>query len=159
MGRLQHQPSFKSLQSLQAMLLDASNLSWDRANCKSSKIIYACKLALFKLLLWHNDVHNLFLTACCIKCLLCIQVTAGWASPPNSPSGAQKTISLTLLGNQPLVRTVQDIGRMPFTEFAALYAVSCIAASTANLGLQFRPAIHTSADNVIDMKTAAATFA
>lgn len=52
-----------------------------------------------------------------------LQVTSGWTSPPSSPSGAQKTITLTLLGSQPVTKTVQDVANMPFTEFAALYAV------------------------------------
>ena len=55
--------------------------------------------------------------------VLPLQVTTGWISPPSSTSGAQKTITLTLPSNQPVIKTVQDVGNMPFTEFAALYAV------------------------------------
>ncbi len=31
---------------------------------------------------------------------------------------------LTVLGDQVLVKTAQDVGAMPFTEFAMVYAVS-----------------------------------
>ena len=64
--------------------------------------------------------------------VLPLQVTSGWTSPPSSPSDAQKSISLTLLGNPPIVKTVQDVGKMPFTEFTALYAVSHPSALAAH---------------------------
>lgn len=37
---------------------------------------------------------------------------------------AHQTVVLTALNKQQRVKTVQDIGHMPFTEFSALYAVS-----------------------------------
>lgn len=37
---------------------------------------------------------------------------------------AHQTVVLTALNNQQRVKTVQDVGQMPFTEFSALYAVS-----------------------------------
>ncbi|KAL0018369.1 hypothetical protein WJX77_003606 [Trebouxia sp. C0004] len=36
---------------------------------------------------------------------------------------AQETITLTVWGDQVLVRSAQDVGAMPFTEFATIYAV------------------------------------
>ena len=37
---------------------------------------------------------------------------------------AQETIMLTVWGDQVLVKSAQDVGAMPFTEFATIYAVS-----------------------------------
>lgn len=37
---------------------------------------------------------------------------------------AEHTVSLTALNSQAQVKTVQDIGNMPFTKFSTLYAVS-----------------------------------
>ena len=39
---------------------------------------------------------------------------------------AHQTVVLTALNNQQRVKTVQDVGQMPFTEFSALYAVSLL---------------------------------
>ena len=38
----------------------------------------------------------------------------------------QQRITLTVLPNQVLVKTIPEVGRMPFTEFASLYAVSLL---------------------------------
>jgi len=37
---------------------------------------------------------------------------------------AHQTVVLIALNNQQTVKTVQDVGQMPFTEFSVLYAVS-----------------------------------
>ena len=43
---------------------------------------------------------------------------------------------LTALNNQQTVKTVQDVGQMPFTEFSVLYAVSLCDVATGS------PVIH-----------------
>ena len=40
------------------------------------------------------------------------------------PLNAEHTVSLTAINSQARVKTVQDIGNMPFTKFSTLYAVS-----------------------------------
>lgn len=36
---------------------------------------------------------------------------------------ASRTITLTVLGGLDMVKSIQDVGKMPFTEFSTLYAV------------------------------------
>ncbi len=47
-----------------------------------------------------------------------------WSNLKNLPGGVTETITLTILPDQELVKTVQDVGAMPFTEFVTLYSVS-----------------------------------
>ncbi len=56
-----------------------------------------------------------------------LQADADWSNLTSSVAGDdQQRITLTVLPNQVLVKTIPDVGRMPFTEFASLYAVSLL---------------------------------
>ena len=51
---------------------------------------------------------------------------------------AQQSITLTVLSNQQVQKTVQDIAKMPFTQFSNVYAVSIRASGlSVNLLLEF----------------------
>lgn len=52
-----------------------------------------------------------------------MQAQADWGEISSISSAAPQTIVLTSLDDQPLIKTVQEVGQMPFTEFATLYAV------------------------------------
>lgn len=51
------------------------------------------------------------------------QAEADWSHLPASVSDQQRTVVLSVTDGEDLVRTVQDISRMPFTEFVSLYTV------------------------------------
>ncbi len=53
-----------------------------------------------------------------------MQSQGDWSNLTTASGDAQETIMLTVLGDQVLVKTAQDVGAMPFTEFAMVYAVS-----------------------------------
>ena len=53
-----------------------------------------------------------------------VQAEADWSQLPTTSPDEQRTITLSLTHAVNLVKTVQDIGRMPFTEFVSLYTVS-----------------------------------
>lgn len=57
-----------------------------------------------------------------VICLI-LQGTGDWSNLATVSGGAKETITLTVLGKN-LVKTVQDVAAMPFTEFATFYAVS-----------------------------------
>ena len=59
----------------------------------------------------------------CSVGFMILQGTGDWSDLATVSGDAQETITLTVLGNC-LVKTVQDVAAMPFTEFATLYAVS-----------------------------------
>ena len=51
---------------------------------------------------------------------------------------AHQTVVLTALNNEQRVKTVQDVGQMPFTEFSALYAVNpCDNIAIGNLVIHY----------------------
>lgn len=53
-----------------------------------------------------------------------LQADADWSQVTSTMAGdAQQRIALTVLPNQFLIKTVQELGRMPFTEFTSLYSV------------------------------------
>ena len=52
------------------------------------------------------------------------QAAVDWANAPSTASDDQRTIVLTVLDDQDLVKSVREVGQMPFTAFAALYSVS-----------------------------------
>ncbi len=51
------------------------------------------------------------------------QAEADWSHLPASVSDQQRTLVLSVTGGEDIVRSVQDISRMPFTEFVSLYTV------------------------------------
>ena len=51
------------------------------------------------------------------------QAEADWTHPPASVSDQQRTLVLSVTDGEDLARSVQDISRMPFTEFVSLYTV------------------------------------
>lgn len=51
------------------------------------------------------------------------QAEADWSHLSASVSDQQRTVVLSVTDGEELVRTVQDISRMPFTEFVSLYTV------------------------------------
>ena len=53
-----------------------------------------------------------------------MQAAVDWANAPSTASDEQRTIVLTVLDDQDLVKSVREVGQMPFTAFAALYSVS-----------------------------------
>ena len=52
-----------------------------------------------------------------------MQAAVDWANAPSTASDDQRTIVLTVLDDQDLVKSVREVGQMPFTAFAALYSV------------------------------------
>ena len=56
-----------------------------------------------------------------------MQAEADWGTQSASTSDTQRTVTLTFLSDQHLTKTVQEIGNMPFMEFATLYEVSFLA--------------------------------
>ncbi len=58
---------------------------------------------------------------CSVTCLI-LQGTGDWSNLATVSGDAKETITWTVLGKS-LVKTVQDVAAMPFTEFATLYAV------------------------------------
>lgn len=62
-----------------------------------------------------------------------VQAEADWSQLPATSPDEQRTITLSLTHGVNLVKTVQDIARMPFTEFSSLYTVSslCVYKSTS----------------------------
>ena len=84
------------------------------------------------LLIQHWAVHGVASQLCQVSltmqalysviCLI-LQGTGDWSNLATVSGGAQETITLTVLGKN-LVKTVQDVAAMPFTEFATFYAVS-----------------------------------
>lgn len=53
-----------------------------------------------------------------------LQADADWSQVTSTMAGdAQQRIALTVLPNQFLIKTVQEFGRMPFTEFTSFYSV------------------------------------
>ncbi len=59
----------------------------------------------------------------CSVIWLILQGTGDWSNLATIFGAAKETITLTVLGKS-LVKTVQDVAAMPFTEFATFYAVS-----------------------------------
>lgn len=51
------------------------------------------------------------------------QAEADWSHLPASVSDQQRTLVLSVTDGEDLARSVQDISRMPFTEFVSLYTV------------------------------------
>ncbi len=51
------------------------------------------------------------------------QAEADWTHLPASVSDQQRTLVLSVTDGEDLARSVQDISRMPFTEFVSLYTV------------------------------------
>ena len=56
--------------------------------------------------------------------LLPVQGEDDWRTLTSSAIDQTQTIKLTVLDNQLLVKSVDDVSTMPFTEFSTLYAVS-----------------------------------
>ena len=62
------------------------------------------------------------------------QAEADWSHLPASLSDQQRTVVLSVTDGEDLIRSVQDISRMPFTEFVSLYTVgSCHMLITCTL--------------------------
>ena len=66
-----------------------------------------------------------------------------WSGLPTTSADSHQTITLTVLAGQELVKTVQDVGSMAFTEFAALYAVGTYKTTAALLQVIIECALGT----------------
>ncbi len=58
-----------------------------------------------------------------IDCTMALQGEGDWSNLAIASGGATGTIKLTVLSDQTLIKSVQDVGAMPFAEFATLYSV------------------------------------
>ncbi|DBA99138.1 TPA: hypothetical protein ACH3X3_011763 [Trebouxia sp. C0006] len=87
---------------------------------------------------------------------------ADWSSLTSSVAGDdQQRITLTVLPNQVLVKTIPDVSRMPFTEFASLYAAyaqkmnQCLVQiSQTGSAIPTMAALHKWTSEVTSMKVA-----